>query len=148
MGKEEEEPTFEELIEKLQGKNNLVRKRDIMENFFAQKSAAKAVVTLGDARAVEPLIELLQKDEDWIVRSYAAEILGKLGFIQAFEPLITSLQDTYDWGRRETAEAMGNIGNSREVESLIDFVKKGIYSEDDPTNDITKMLELLKYDEN
>ncbi len=47
----------------------------------------------GDKRAVEPLIEILKKDNDWQMRSDVATALGILGDKRAIEPLIEALKD-------------------------------------------------------
>ena len=66
-----------------------------------RSGAVEALGRIGDVRAVEPLIQRLQ-DEDEDVRSAAAEALGRIGDARAVDPLIQRLQEE-DWWVRETA---------------------------------------------
>jgi HEAT repeat protein len=69
---------------------------------------AKALGTIGSARAVEALMAAL-KHEVGLVQRAAAEALGRIGE-PAVEPLIATLQD-WDWEVRWAAsEALGPIG--------------------------------------
>jgi HEAT repeat protein len=61
------------------------------------QTAAAALGTIGDARAVEPLITALS-NEDLNVRKGAAKALGMIGDARAVEPLITALKQ----GRSDT----------------------------------------------
>jgi HEAT repeat protein len=104
-----------------------------------RRAATEALGKLGDKRAVEPLIKALD-DKEWDVRRAAAEALGKLGDPRAVEPLIKALNggssaaaealgqlgdkravdpliktlgdERYDV-RRNTAEALGNLGEPK-----------------------------------
>jgi hypothetical protein len=100
-------------------------------------AAAEALGTLGDKRALEPLIAALQhKSLDLSIQSAgpkipfrvaAATALGKLGDARAVEPLIAALQNT---GVSPTisifmypvqaaaAAALGQLGDSRAIEPL------------------------------
>lgn len=81
-------------------------------------AAAEALVQLGAARAVKPLIKAL-RDSDYDVRRTAANALGRLGDARAVRPLIKALQD-YDRNMQENAaEALGQLGNARAVKPLI-----------------------------
>lgn len=78
---------------------------------------------LGDRRAVEPLIELLDTGYNGSFwdneRAMAAYALGCLGDPRAIEPLIAALSD-HDWGTRGKAiEALGRLGDRRAVEPII-----------------------------
>jgi len=109
--------------------------------------AAEALGNIGDARAVEPLINSL-KDNDSDVRESAAEALGNIEWkpptdyqkavylvamrdwqecvkigADAVEPLIVALKDNDDLVRSYAAEALGNIGDPRAVEPLINVLK-------------------------
>ena len=57
----------------------------------ARKAAVAALGRIGDAKAVEPLIALL--DEDDALRVPAASALARLGDRRAFEPLIGLIGD-------------------------------------------------------
>lgn len=108
---------------------------------------ASALGSIGDARAVEPLINLLLNDNDWMVRKDAGYALGSIGDARAIEPLTkalhdkddpvigaairilgsfgesavepltNALQDDYNYSY-EVAEALGNIGDARAIEPL------------------------------
>jgi len=61
------------------------------ENSNMKVSAIRALKTIGDNRAVLPLIEVLE-DVDWIVQSRAADALGVFGDVCAVAPLLKELQ--------------------------------------------------------
>jgi HEAT repeat protein len=84
------------------------------------REAAYALGEIGDARAFEPLIELLNVDwdDEWICRA-AAYALGEIGDARAVEPLIEVLEDENWWARESAAKALGKIGDVRAVEPLI-----------------------------
>jgi HEAT repeat protein len=82
-----------------------------------RRAAAQALGRLGDARAVEPLIQALV-DVDEKVREAAAQALGRLGEI-SLEPLIQALVDVDADVRRAAAQALGQLGDARAVEPLI-----------------------------
>ena len=90
-------------------------------------AAVEKLGAIGDARAVEPLVELLW-NEDEFVREVTAEALGKIGE-SALESLIKALKDKNNpypevhssWPVREAAAiALGEIGDVRAVEPLIE----------------------------
>ena len=58
-----------------------------------QQQAVDALGCLGDARAVEPLIKVLENrvNYDWEVFQAAARALGQLGDTRVVEPLIKAL---------------------------------------------------------
>ena len=94
---------------------------------YSRWEAAEALGKIGDARAVDLLIEKL-KDKKLLVRWKAAEALGEIKDHRAVEPLIQVLNDKdEDWSaRKSAAEALGKIGDNRAVEPLIEALK---YSE-------------------
>lgn len=57
-----------------------------------RREAAQALGQIGDARAVEPLISVLNHS-DWHVRDAAVEALGQIGDARAFNPLLAALKD-------------------------------------------------------
>lgn len=79
--------------------------------------AAHTLGEMGDERAIEPLIEVLQdRDSHWNVRSAAARALARIGGPRVVEPLIAALKN----GVRDAAAlALGGLGDSRAVEPLI-----------------------------
>ncbi|MBC8492916.1 MAG: HEAT repeat domain-containing protein [Chloroflexi bacterium] len=84
--------------------------------------AAEALGRLGDAMALEPLIEAL-KGEDHILRWHAATALGEIGDSRAVECLIHVLGDEDQDVAKRAAEALGRIGDGAAVEHLIPFLK-------------------------
>jgi hypothetical protein len=75
---------------------------------------------LKDERAVEPLIPLLE-DEDQNVRCAAAIVLGEIGDGRAVEPLIRVLStDESGSVRCMAVESLGKIGDERAIEPLIE----------------------------
>jgi len=64
------------------------------KNKFVRHDAIEALGALGDARAVECLVHILQDTaEDWGLRIFAARALGDIGDQRAVDPLITSIED-------------------------------------------------------
>jgi HEAT repeat protein len=68
--------------------------RDLRSSDVNERShAARALGELGDKRAVDPLIGVLEHDSDLYVRAAAAEALGSLRDSRAIEPLCRALGD-------------------------------------------------------
>ena len=96
------------------------------DDCIIRKEAVVALKTIGDKKALLPLIDAL-KYEEWhekyvvlsSVREYAAEALGLLKDKNAVNPLIEALNDNDEDVRFKAAWALGNIGDKRAVESLI-----------------------------
>jgi HEAT repeat protein len=86
------------------------------ENDRTRTQAARALGSIGDARAVEPLMTVLREDKTPIVRANAAYALGDLGDARAVEPLLGALED--ESVRAPAATALGQIGDPRAVEPL------------------------------
>ncbi len=80
--------------------------------------AAESLGKLGDARAVEPLINALHHS-DGDIRSSAADALVELGGVGAVEPLITALRDPVGDVRLRAAYVLGKLGDARAVDPLI-----------------------------
>ena len=80
-----------------------------------------ALEKIGDARAVEPLINALLGDEDRQIRESVAVALGDIGDTRAVEPLINALGDE-KWRhvRGAVAGALGSIGDARAIGPLIE----------------------------
>lgn len=88
--------------------------------------AARAFCELEDARAVEPLIQLLA-DRCPLVRVSAAYALGRNPSPAAVEPLISQFQT--DWNgyvRKGLVWALGNVHDGRTLEPLIQALKTDI----------------------
>ena len=74
-------------------------------------NAARVLGEMGDANAVEPLIDVLKNDRNGSVRLYAARALGELGEVSATIPLIESLREDRNVDVRvRAARALGRLG--------------------------------------
>ncbi len=82
----------------------------------AAYGAADGLGLLKDKRAVKPLIDALDKEAEH--RSHIAEALGEIGDKRAVEPLINLLRDSRSYTRDKAVEALGKIGDKRAIEPL------------------------------
>lgn len=85
------------------------------------EGAANAAISLGrigDKRAVESLINVLQNSFNYL-RAHVAEGLGLLGDKRATLPLIAVLQDNDGFVRMRVVEALGRLKDERAVEALL-----------------------------
>ena len=97
-------------------------------------AAAEALGKIGDIRAVEPLIGVLQSNSskgasgvrsDDDVRCAAAEALGKIGDIRAVEPLIGVVQsNSREEVRQAAASALMRFKDARVVRILVGWVSE------------------------
>jgi HEAT repeat protein len=85
-------------------------------------SAAKALCRTGNARAVEPLISLLEDQSPLVARS-AESSLGRMGALPV-ESLISKLNDEREWMRASVIRALTLTGNSA-TDLLIKALKDG-----------------------
>ena len=92
--------------------------------------AAEALGKLGDAQAVELLIEVLNYDEDSDVRQEAAWALGQIDDPRTIDPLsYASVKDANGYVRDEAYEALqknaigGNTKDTRSVDPIIGALK-------------------------
>jgi HEAT repeat protein len=97
-------PNVEKMREKKDVKG-LIKALGDEKDSEVRGNAAQALGTIGDARAVEPLIRALG-DSDWRVLWNAARALGKIGDPQAVEPLILLLRDPLIEGRDPVRKAI------------------------------------------
>ena len=78
---------------------------------ISSQLASQALGRIGDARAVEPLIETFKKMDDYLeVKGSIAEALGRIGDARAVEPLIGALNEPVI--RLQVANALGMIGEA------------------------------------
>lgn len=96
----------------------LIKALHYQKKRYVRLAAAEALGEIGDARAVDPLIAVLQDDNE-DVRRAAAEALGKIRDKRAVEPLLEIFKDSEVWW---AAEALGELGDKRAVEPLIRVV--------------------------
>jgi HEAT repeat protein len=92
--------------------------------------AASALGSIGDTRAVEPVIATL-KDENWRVSWNAARTLGHLKNRQAVGPLLQALEHPNVNVRSAAASSLGSIGDVRAIEPLIVLLKTDEHTRDD-----------------
>src|SRR5205085_2294162 len=90
----------------------------LTEESMLKSHAAYALGDIGDARAVEPLVQVLD-DEDVGVREAATFALGELGDGRAVEGLIKRLKDDVLGIRSLAAEALGKLGEERALPALL-----------------------------
>ena len=94
----------------------LVKALGYQKDWHIRSAAATALGQIGDIRAVEPLIAVLQQDEATIARESAAAALGQIGDARAVEPLIAMFK--VPAMTNTAAAALGQIGDARAVEPL------------------------------
>jgi HEAT repeat protein len=90
------------------------------------RDAATALGRLGDASAVEPLVEALSDHSGYfhsVVRAAAASSLGELRDPRAFQPLVNAVRDTMAEASAEAVRALAAMGDPRAVAVLIDIVR-------------------------
>ena len=90
------------------------------------RDAAIALGRLGDASAVEPLIEALRNANGYfhsVVRAAAAASLGQLRDARAFEPLSAATGDTMAEASAEAVRALTAMADPRATAVLIDIVR-------------------------
>lgn len=100
---------------------SLIRILESSENENASINAASILGSIGDKRAVDPLINAL-KDSRKGVRAAAAESLGKLKDRRATKPLVEALKDTDVVTRTNAAVSLGTIKDKSATQALIDVV--------------------------
>ncbi|MBI5725716.1 MAG: HEAT repeat domain-containing protein [Planctomycetes bacterium] len=95
--------------------------------------AAYMLGSVGDARAIKPLINILRKDAVMDVRCRAAYSLGDLGDKRSVEPLFQILQnETYYYAVRfDVALALGRLGDKRVVEELCESMHSEVEWDND-----------------
>jgi len=96
-------PKVETLINELKDHHGPVRLRC---------EAARKLGTIGDARAVEPLVAAL-KDRDRGLRVCAASALGAIKDPRAAAPLIVALNDKDEYVRLSAAKALDGLESFR-----------------------------------
>lgn len=77
---------------------------------LSRSPAARLLGLTRDPRALQPLLDLLQKDQQWLVRMWAIKGLGDLGLNEAFDALADRLRhDEKNRVRAAAAEAIGKL---------------------------------------
>jgi len=121
------------LIKTLEDKDDAVR-----------KSAISALGSINDKRAVEPLINLLERGtETSAVKSEIVKALTWSGDKRAVEPLIKILEDNENPYIKDTVTALGRIKSKLAVEPLIKLLEKEVVGLD--ANSIASSLRGSSY---
>jgi HEAT repeat protein len=108
-------------IAKLEAKrdvNGLIKALGYQKDWSVRRAAAEALGKIGDAGAVEPLVEAL-KDGDKNVRAAAVKALGEIGDPRAIEPLVAVWRASVGALPEAATVALGKIGDPRAVEPLV-----------------------------
>lgn len=95
-------------------------------NRYIREGSVRVLGEIKVKEAVDPLIEILRHEEDWIIRSYAALSLGEIGDTRAVEPLIHVLKSrsiVNVMASSSAAKALGLLGDNRAVKPLINSLK-------------------------
>jgi hypothetical protein len=87
---------------------------------YARQDAVYSLGRLHDIRVIEPLIKAMLSDEYCGVRSVAATMISEFGYRHEFA---MALKDCHHSVRQEVARILGQIGDSRAVEPLIEALK-------------------------
>jgi HEAT repeat protein len=104
-------------LEETKDVKGLIKALEYAKDSQIQYWAARALETIGDARAVEPLMNAFTVGDDE-VRQAAASALGEIGGTQAVDLLIGGLKDKHKYVRSAAAHALGEIGDKRALEPL------------------------------
>ena len=87
--------------------------------------ATIALGYIGDAKAVQPLIQIYKNPDDPLVRSEAAKALGMIGDPSALKILLSSLKKEKDrFIKYHTVTSLGKIGDSKAKKPLQKIVKE------------------------
>ena len=119
---------------------------EALEDLRLRWGAIVALGDIGDARAVEHIIPLLD-DRDPLIKGAAAIALGKIGDSRAVEPLIQVLTNEKGVVIRQFAvQALGEIKDKRAVKPLINVLKDKEFSRTDFSRKaVKKALDNIKH---
>ncbi|HUX08969.1 MAG TPA: HEAT repeat domain-containing protein [Acidobacteriota bacterium] len=99
----------------------LLKALEVEESGGPRREAISALGKIGDYRAIWPIVEALEDDDEW-VRWDAEYALSEFGVL-AVEGLIGKLAGTNKRTLEIVMKILGKIGDSRAVQPLIDIVK-------------------------
>jgi len=110
---------------------------------FVRTEAAYALGKVGDANAVNPLLQLLQKDKITEVRHAAVVALGEIGEVTAVSELVVILrrkpQAKEEFARRSAARSIGQIAQ------IIQIGKVAVLTPENFLPERFKVIEQPKY---
>jgi len=97
-----------------------------LDTFLASGYLESLVATLTALRKVpaHKLVEVVVKDENATVRRYGARVLSHFKEKESVPLLVPLLKDTDDLVRAEAAGALGDLGDPKAVEPLIELVRR------------------------
>ena len=96
------------------------------------REAAEVLGEIGDSRAVQPLITMLNHEQKFR-RPPAAKALGQIGDNRAIQPLIAMLNDEFQSMREAAIEALGHFDDPQAREALAPYViEEDVYDEIGP----------------
>lgn len=115
------------------------------ERWNVRRAAAEALGQSGAAEAVQPLAELLEREEWKMVRLTAVEALGRLGDPRGVPALVEALQDLDRDVRQAAAEALGKIGDPQAAKPLLQVLREtyGHLMRDD-VNDLNGLVNWIE----
>jgi HEAT repeat protein len=86
---------------------------------LTRSPAARVIGRTRDPRALDPLLNTLQTDPQWLARLWSAKALGDLGMTEAFDALAEALKsDEKNRVRAAAAEAIGKLKAPKSAELL------------------------------
>jgi len=89
------------------------------KNHNVRKSAVNGLGKLGDSKAIDPLIKVLNKEENKYVIQQVGYALELIGDPKAVEGLILALDHKNGTVRFYAGQCLGHLGDSKAVEPLI-----------------------------
>jgi HEAT repeat protein len=103
------------------------------ENYRLRLSAAESLGRLGDTQALNPLINIVQDDQEssQYLKESAIKALGMLGDIRALDPLLEmfesqkGLKNKFNFLKEQIIEAIGRLGSNhnRAQKALFDALE-------------------------
>lgn len=111
-----------EYIQSLENEKNVFALIDEL-NDFPDIDVIAALGHIGDERAVEPLIEVLNNTDDDDTHEYIIKALGYIKGEKVVKPLIKALDSTNSYNRTVAAQAFIWISDERAVAPLIKTLK-------------------------
>jgi len=94
----------------------------VSQHSFLRRRVISTLGDLGDARAIEPLVELLSHD-DPKSRSLAAYSLAAIGDRAALPALVRALEDSHRPVREWAAVGLGRMGEPQALEPLVEALR-------------------------